>query len=211
MPSNRFYLACLRDTVGTNMSFHCHNGGGYHTDLRRAHVYTREEAQRAWNRGRSIDLPVCADRVDALAVFHVDHQALPTETLVEPSCNLYVAFRPGRWNGNDVYWRYQDGVTLDFTKAALFDAPSEGPEWIWVPWALADQRKRPTFDINLLDRRRMVQGAGMITPDHIRRERRRGGSGKTRFNCPGCGRVHWQYNPYDFEGCRNTACDHWRI
>lgn len=59
--SNRFYMMCLRETVGNNASFHCHNGNGYSSDIDRAHVYTLEEAQKAWNCGRDIDQPVCAD------------------------------------------------------------------------------------------------------------------------------------------------------
>ncbi|HFN5956445.1 TPA: DUF551 domain-containing protein [Escherichia coli] len=66
--NNRFYMMCLRETVGNNASFHCHNGNGYSSDIDRAHVYTLEEAQKAWNCGRDIDHPVCADSVDAMAV-----------------------------------------------------------------------------------------------------------------------------------------------
>lgn len=44
--SNRFYMMCLRETVGNNASFHCHNGNGYSSDIDRAHVYTLEEAQK---------------------------------------------------------------------------------------------------------------------------------------------------------------------
>ncbi len=44
--NNRFYMMCLRETVGNNASFHCHNGNGYSSDIDRAHVYTLEEAQK---------------------------------------------------------------------------------------------------------------------------------------------------------------------
>lgn len=67
MKSDRFYLACLRDTVGTNVSFHGLSGG-YTSDIDKARSYSREEAQSEWNSGRSFDLPpLCADKVDALA------------------------------------------------------------------------------------------------------------------------------------------------
>ncbi|XQH61416.1 hypothetical protein QPE40_28205 [Klebsiella pneumoniae] len=29
--SNRFYMLCTRETVGSNASFHCHNGNGYNS------------------------------------------------------------------------------------------------------------------------------------------------------------------------------------
>ncbi|HHP2618803.1 TPA: hypothetical protein ACR8QX_003983, partial [Citrobacter freundii] len=78
---DRFYLVSLRDTVGSNTAFHSHHGRGYSTDQRNARVYTREEAQRAWNTGREFDLPVDADAVDRHLVFHVDHQFVPGKTI----------------------------------------------------------------------------------------------------------------------------------
>ena len=42
--SSRFYMLCTRETVGSNASFHCHNGNGYSSNIDRAHVYTQEEA-----------------------------------------------------------------------------------------------------------------------------------------------------------------------
>lgn len=52
--SNRFYMLCTRETVGSNASFHCHNGNGYSSNIDRAHVYTLEEAQRSWELGRRL-------------------------------------------------------------------------------------------------------------------------------------------------------------
>lgn len=54
--NNRFYMMCLRETVGNNASFHCHNGNGYSSNIDRAHVYTLEEAPKSlelWSRYRS--------------------------------------------------------------------------------------------------------------------------------------------------------------
>lgn len=45
---NRFYMLCLRDTVGSNASFHCYQGAGYNTNIDKAHVYTLGEAQNDW-------------------------------------------------------------------------------------------------------------------------------------------------------------------
>ena len=211
MKSDRFYLACLRDTVGTNVSFHCKDGKGYSTDLRKAHVYTRDEAQKAWENGREFDLPLCSYRVDQLAVPHVDCQYIPSGDVIEPGCTEYVAFQKARWNGNDVFWRCADGnPRTDFDMADRFSKPSNGEGWIWIPWETANSARRPTFDIIHINRRTMIQAAGLVTPLHIQRQRRRSSSGKTRFNCPSCGRIHWQYNPYDFEGCENINCELWK-
>jgi hypothetical protein len=207
MASNRFYLASLRDSVGTNISFHRRDGRGYSTDTDQAHVYTRKEAQRAWNNGRKFDLPLCADRVDALTVMHVDHQGLPIQTVLRDGCRHYVGFDDYSRDGNDVYWFQGHGPkTTDFMKAVIFEAPGLYCGLIWLPFDVAEALKRRTFSRGKINRRTMTQGAGLVTPALIKRERRRKDSGKTRFNCPDCGRIAWQLNPYIFEGCRNLAC-----
>ncbi|MCE0802008.1 hypothetical protein LVQ77_17125 [Buttiauxella sp. S04-F03] len=209
---NRFYLACTRETVGTNMSFHCVNGNGYSTNVGLAHTYTREEAQAAWDNGREIELPVSADDIDALTVLHVDHQYVPGKTTIEPGCVKYVGFVKGQWDGNDLYWLCNGSLpTTDFSKASTFESPTDSAEIVWLPFHLADAVKLRTFNINLLDRRRMIQGAGLKTPDHIKRyKRHKGSSGKVRWNCPCCGKISWQLNPYDFDGCRDISCEEWR-
>lgn len=208
---NRFYLVCTRETVGTNASFHCLNGCGYSSDIDNAHVYTREEAQRAWELGREIDLPISADHVDALSVFHVDCQRVSVSTVIQTKCLKYVGFVKGRWDGNDLYWLSNGSLpTTDFSKASTFESPSDSEGIVWLPFDIADAVKRRTFNINLLDRRRMIQGAGLKTPDHIKRQRRKKASGKVRWNCPTCGKISWQYNPYDFDGCHDYLCEGYR-
>ncbi|WP_229023381.1 hypothetical protein [Escherichia coli] len=124
--------------MGNNASFHCHNGNGYSSDIDRAHVYTLEAAQKAWNCGRDIDQPVCADSVDAMAVWHVDCQYIPTESLIESDCTAYVAYKKGSWNGNDVYWLQHGGLpTDDFSKATIFSVANKnepGIVWCWHRW-----------------------------------------------------------------------------
>lgn len=212
MASNRFYLACYRDNVGTNVAFHAKEGRGYTTDLDKAEVFTREEAQRRWNHGREFDQPLCADRVDQRAVWHVDCQRIPHVNTISENEHLYVAFRRQCWDGNDVYWIQQYGEpTTDFTKAMVSSEMAVDNN-VWIPFDLADKAKRRTISKYQINHRKMVQAAGLKTPDHIKRYRRRkGSSGKVRMNCPDCGRIHWQYNPYDFDGCRNINCESFRF
>ncbi|EKN4689612.1 hypothetical protein ABF236_003405 [Yersinia ruckeri] len=205
----RFYMACLRDTVGSNMSFHCYQGCGYATDINKAHVYTLEEAQESWNLGRDIDLPVSANAIDAASVWHVDHQHIPGKNTILPDCSEYVAFIKGQWNGNDVYWLADLLPTDDFSKAKIFHEPDVTENsLVWLPFTTADAVKRQTFNINLLNRRTMIQAAGLRVPDWLKRQsRRKGNNGKTRWNCPCCGKISWQENPYDFDGCLDWKCE----
>ncbi|CAH3928836.1 hypothetical protein AI2795V1_4694 (plasmid) [Serratia marcescens] len=209
----RFYMLSLRDTVGSNASFHCKDGNGYNTNIDKAHVYNLEEAQSDWNNGRDIDLPVDADAVDALAVYHVDHQHVPCVSTVENGCTQYVAFVKGQWDGNDLYW--VTGVNMqhiDFNQAAIFTTPALNiPGVVWLPLHTADTVKRRTFNINLLNRRTMIQGAGLLKPEWLKRHDRRKTSCKIRWNCPSCGKISWQFNPYDFDGCRDFRCDAYRV
>ncbi|MBE0467976.1 MAG: hypothetical protein IBX55_00410 [Methyloprofundus sp.] len=211
MKSNRFYLACLRDTVGTNVTFHCTNGMGYHTDIAKAHQYTLEEAQHEWETGRDFDLPLCADKIDALSKYHVDSQLLPVETTIIDGCAAYVAFQAKRWDGNDVYWLQDNGLpTTDFSKAKVHSLIGDQQGLVWLPFSDADKVKRKVFCVNDIDRRRMITVAGLITPDHVKRAKRRKSTGKVRWNCPECGKLNWQLNPYDFEGCSDVCCSEHR-
>lgn len=206
---NRFYLACFRDNVGSNVSFQCKDFKGYHTNVDKAHVCTLEEAQYHFDHAREYDLPISADHVDALSVWKVDHQYIPSETQpFKDIHNTYVAFRKGMWDGNDVYWLNIDkyGISTDFDTASVFGYPIAkklDSSFVVIPFALADQVKRRTFDFEKLNKRTMVFGAGLRTPEHIKKSKRRNPNPMTRFNCPRCGKINWQYNPYDFEVCNH--------
>ncbi|WP_312329892.1 hypothetical protein [Atlantibacter hermannii] len=211
--SERFYMICLRETVGNNASFHRHNGSGYSTNVSKAHVYTLADAQSSWECGRDIDLPISAEAVDTLTVYHVDHQYIPYQNVIESGCSQYVAFVKGDWNGNDVYWLSDLLPTDDFSKARIFTQPDVNEtNLVWLPFAVADEKKRLTFNINQLNRRTMIQAAGLRMPEWLKKQNRRkkNASGKVRWNCPHCGKISWQFNPYDFEGCADLTCEEWQ-
>lgn len=208
---DRFYLACFRDNVGSSVAFHAIDGRGYTTNIDMAHQFTREEAQRTWENAREFDQPISADHVDELAVFRVDCQRIPRDSVYRRGV-VHVAYAKNRWDGNDVFWYSAQCTSPNFSEAWIFPKYSESvlsldpSKWVILPWALVNFEKRRTFQQRFFNKRIMVQGAGLITPERIKRERRRKNSGKTMFNCPGCGKIHWQYNPYDFEGCQDPSC-----
>ncbi|WP_367304168.1 hypothetical protein [Burkholderia multivorans] len=59
-----FYLQDSRSFVGNDVMWWAQNGNGYTTDLRKAHVYTQEEAQARHN-ARETDIPWPKDYIDA--------------------------------------------------------------------------------------------------------------------------------------------------
>ena len=214
---DRFYIACFRDNVGPNVSFHRHQFAGYHTDIDQAHECTLEEAQHHFNHAREYDLPISADHVDELAVWKVDHQYIPMETICIDENESYVAYQENKWDGNDVYWMtmffqpltgFNHAYKMDYELAKAFLESAESSGYVVIPFSLANKAKRRTFDFRKLNKRTMVQGAGLITPNHLKRSKRRNQNPMTRFNCPECGKINWQHNPYDFEGC-NHCCHGW--
>ncbi|KPD01973.1 hypothetical protein V5070_02855 [Moellerella wisconsensis] len=208
-----FYMICTRDTVGSNASFHCKDGKGYATDIDKAHIYTLEEAQKAWEHGRSIDQPVCTESVLSLAEYHVDCQYIPRETVIQEGCTSYVGYVKGDWDGNDVYWLNDRGYpSTNFSIAKRFTTPDLTMDNIvWLPLDIADAQKRRTFRLANFNARSMVQSAGLRVPEWLKKQRRRkGNSGKTRWNCPCCGKISWQYDPYTFSGCLDIYCREYR-
>lgn len=212
---NRFYLTSAHGDLGSNIVWHRHEGRGYSTDIDQAHVYTLKEAQEEWEYG--ICQPISADHVDALAVWKVDHQYIPNTTQPFTDIhNTYVAFKKGKWDGNDVYWLNIDKciTSTDFDNASVFGYPVAkklDSSYVVIPFDLADKVKRRTFQRSQFNRRKMVQAAGLRVPDIVKKQQRRVSSPMTRFNCPSCGRITWQDYPYDFLGCRNVHCDEWSM
>ena len=101
---------------------------------------------------------------------------------------------------------------MDFEDASVFGYPVAkklDSSYVVIPFDLADSKKRRTFDFKKLNKRTMVSGAGLKTPEHLKKASRKKENPKTRFNCPSCGKINWQDYPHDFEGCNH--CYHgWR-
>ncbi|MBJ9739653.1 hypothetical protein I5523_08355 [Acinetobacter oleivorans] len=207
---NRFYLACFRDNVGSNVSFQRHEFRGYHTDIDQAHVCTLEEAQYHFDHAREYDCPISADHVDELAIWKVDHQYIPNQTQIIDGVIGYAVFVKKQFDGNDVFWLNKRSfeTSTDFESASYFsleEISELGQRYIAIPYHLADKAKRRTFDFNKYNPRTMTQGAGLKMPEHLKKAKRRVKEPQSRFNCPSCGKIVWQYNPYDFESCSHCG------
>lgn len=206
---DRFYLACIGRNTGSNTGFHAQNGKGYTTDVSKAHIYSREEVQKKWDFGREEDQPISADHVDDVAIWKVDCQLIPHKSQISSDVKEYAAFKEREWDGNDVYWLdIKTGTTCtDFLKASkltLNQVLELSRNYIVIPYVMANEAKRRTFSMKKFNPRVMVQGAGLKTPKHVKECRRKQPNIKTRFNCPSCGKINWQFNPEEFESC--TSC-----
>lgn len=191
------------------MVFHAIDGKGYTSNLDLAHVYTLEEAQRAYEFARDGEHPISADHVDPLSMWKVDHQYLPNTSVFEEWCNSYVAYKKGIYDGNDVFWLGGGGKSTDLWVSDIITENEayqiDQSKYVVLPYELAAEKARRTFNSSLLNRRTMITGAGLCMPEHLKKKRRRATNPMTRFNCPACGKINWQHNPYDFDGCKH--CD----
>jgi len=52
-----------------------------------------------------------------------------------------------------------------------------------------------------VNERKMITSAGIRKP---KRRRSRATTGKTRGNCPHCGKITWGYNPYEAYSCADV-------
>jgi hypothetical protein len=204
--SQLFYLRDTRSDVGSTCMFWAKDGAGYVTDLIKAHVYTKEEAQRYFD-SRDTDIPYSKDQVDQLATIRVDHQYLPD--VLATTDDLCVVHIVGEYNGNDIYWltdayhsiEYADALVLSHADAinkvahlAKYNINAD-----IYPKLSIDNIARRTFQVSNVNKRKMVTVAG-IKNNHPRK-RNRATTGRTRGNCPHCGKVTWGGNPYEAYTC----------
>lgn len=213
MKRNRFYKTSTHGGVGSNVSFHGINGSGYVTDIDKAHIYSLEEAQSEVNKGWMRNYPdqelfLSADHVDELSVWKVDCQYIDkTYPEIKDPNNEYVAYKKGCWDGNDLGFASTLAHNYDYSQARVLtetevnNADFEG--WVVVPKFHTDEIARRTFQNRNINRRKMISSAGIVG---IRKNRESNNSGKTRWNCPTCGKIVWQYNPHDFMSCSDTEC-----
>jgi len=202
MSEQLFYLQDSRSCVGTNVLFWRKDGCGYGTNLDELEVYTLAEAQ-SHHDGRDSDIPLLKSLVDELSIIAVDHQVLPESGTIDPS-DEYVIQRKGCWNGNDIRFISYYGNTYEYSKAAVLTREeaeelfSDTKRFAIFSKAEIDKISRRTFQVENIDKRLMIKKPGikLAKPKRVRLT-----TGKTRGNCPDCGRLTWDYNPYENAYC----------
>lgn len=220
MKENKFYKTSYHGGVGSTVMFWGVDGKGYVTDIDQAEIYTLEQMKDHVknDRFRSYDEhPLSVAQVEDLATWRVDMQHINESdhypNSVDPN-DEYVAVKKGCYDGNDIYFNTGLGESHDYSKARIINRKMvdlhigdlvEG--YFYIPKSITDEKARRTFQFKNINRRKMITNAGITG---IRKPRERQDSGKTRWNCPVCGKISWQYNPYDFDGCKDICCSAWR-
>ncbi|WP_415913312.1 hypothetical protein [Neptuniibacter sp. QD37_11] len=199
---NEFYLRDTRSNVGSSCQFWRKGGCGYTTDLSDAEVFDFDGAQRhASDQGDFI--PLSKKQVDELATIRVDMQLLNDETQ-DYSMGFVIQRRINDYDGNDIFFEgIEDGSTVKYSDARVYQASEleehAGRENVRIlSKSYLDRICRPTLQFKNVNRRKMMTSAGI----RYRAPRKpRPSSGKTRHNCPTCGKIVWDYNPYEAPYC----------
>lgn len=214
--SKGFYLTSCHNWVGSNVSFHAINGKGYTTNIDEAHIYTKEEMQKHLDNGDfrtypNEEMPLCVSRVNAVSTWHVDFQYVKEFWPENKDQNdEYVIYKKNTWDGNDLGFAATLSHNFDYSKARVFTeselAMIDLEGWVAVPKSHTDEIARRTIQDRNINKRKMITSAGL---KGYRKKRESKSSGKERWNCPCCGKISWQYHPYEFEGCNDVNCDEW--
>ncbi|MDK9789838.1 hypothetical protein [Vibrio sp. D431a] len=191
-----------------------HGERGYVSDVDEALVFTLDAAQKevdsgSLRNGTTQELFLSADHVEDLSILKVDCQLIKLKYPESKDENdEYVVYRKGYWDGNNLAFATEDHNSFDYTKALIFNEQELkdmcSDVWVAVPKSHTDQIARRNFQEKDINRRKMISSAGIVG---IRKSRKKQSSGKSRWNCPTCGKIVWQYNPHEFMSCSDKYCD----
>ena len=199
---DEFYLRDTRSDVGSTCMFWAKDGRGYASDLRKAEVFSHEEAQKYADRQDHF-VPLSKAAVDAVATIRVDMQLLKLNC--DFSKGIVIHRRFTSYDGNDIFFDDgEGGCTADYNEAKVY---AEADDLAALPnqygavlsKAFLDTICRPTIQQKNINHRKMITAAGI---KYRSPRKKRTGTGKTRGNCPECGKITWDYNPHE-----NAYCD----
>lgn len=198
---NEFYLRDTRSDVGSTCMFWAIDGCGYTSNLDNAHVFSREEAQKYADR-REHFIPLSKPKVDQVSTIRVDMQRLKLST--DFSKGIVIHRHVGSYDGNDIYFASADGGrTLNYNEAKVFVGPGSieslaDKSGAALSKAFIDTICRRTIQAENVNHRKMITASGI----KYRAPRKKTmTTGKTRGNCPECGKITWDYNPYENAYC----------
>jgi hypothetical protein len=198
-----FFLKSRHGDFCTSVSFHNKNGAGYGTDLSNLGLFTLEEAQNALDHDIK-SIPLLASEVLKFSVDRVDMQYLD-ETLGKPEklSDLCVIQINGCFDGNDIKFKNEMFGTYNLSSAVVVsnqDAIANSDKDAHTIWlkSYIDKIRRSTFQSKNINLKTMVREPGI---KYKKPRLKKMTTGKTRGNCPECGQITWDYNPYENAHC----------
>ena len=204
---NKFYLRDTRSNVGSTCMFWAKGGAGYVSDLDKAEIFDEEAAQKYADQQRHF-IPLSKAWVDAAATVRVDMQLL--ELNVDFSEGIIIHRYVGQYDGNDIFFDDGDGgYAADYSKAKVYVsvealAQLSNQSGAVLSKAFLDSICRRTVQAKNINHRKMITAAGIR---YRAPRKKRETTGKTRGNCPGCGKITWDHNPYESAYC-SRDCQH---
>ena len=205
MEDTVFYLRSSHGNTGSNVMFHNKNGG-YGTNLDKLEVIDFKQAEREIKHSSSsyFNMPLLKSAVDALSISHIDHQDLDTDKQSFYIDDLYIIQITMRWDGNDIaFWEDSDS-TFDYGQATVMNyhdamaVAACNPNCVAWPKKYLDTICRRTFQAKNINVHTMIRKPGL---KYLKPRKKKPTTGKTRGNCPTCGKITWDYNPYENAYC----------
>lgn len=195
---NEFYLRDTRSDIGSTCIFWAKNGCGYVSDLDKAEIFSREDAQKHADR-RGHFIPLSKRKVDEVSTLRVDMQRLKLN--VDFSKGIIIHKNSSRYDGNDIYFDDgSGGTTANYNEAKTYqlDGDFSKNSGFALSKAFLNTICRRTIQSENINHRKMITASG-IKYRAPRKQRMK--TGKTRGNCPECGKITWDYNPYENAYC----------
>jgi hypothetical protein len=204
--SKTYFLQDSREHFGGNLKLWAAENG-YSSDVRRARVFTEEEAF-SQNRCRPTDIPWPTDYVRARTRPVVDMQYVKRKEADAYSNaeQFYLQRSASSFIGNDIEFHAKKGYTTNlneakiFTRAELFDGDVLRCGGIAWPKEYIDQKMRPAADtkLNKLEEALPDAKTKLAKPEKIQRE---------RYRCHGCGIFLKIDDYYSCSGCPRCNAD----
>lgn len=192
-----FYLRDSRSNVGSSAMFWA-DRGGYTSNLDAAEKFTKERAVSLYN-SRETDIPVPCGEVYQYSYLAIDMQYIDDDPHLSAGVDC-VAYVEGRYDGNNIPFKSENGTTYMLAGANVFRYPEGMPKDGVMSLKYAESIARPVVNAGTIDDRTR----GWFRRHKIKMvKKRRPPSDNNRFNCPDCGRVVWDRNPYSDGRCRD--------
>lgn len=187
-----FYLQDSRSYVGSNLQF-WKEGGGYTTDIDKAELFSMDAAIKQ-NVARETDIPWPIEYLQDRSHHGVDFQHMkPHEAgaFITPEC-VFVYQVPNFWDGNDVFWLYENQDQGPLFDKASFGAPRAG--LIMWPKAYIETKARRVVHQSNVSIRKALAGSGITLHKPKRRK-------PPTCKCEHCGK-------FISDGDRFVPCPH---